>query len=124
MEKKDEKKTELTKCELEIMQIIWEKDNVFLADIMEAIPEPRPAYTTVSTIIRVLVRKGFVSYKAYSKSHCYFAAITKEEYSFRLMKSLKRSFFGNSTSSMISFFTKKEELSQKEKDELIELLNE
>lgn len=124
MNEKELTKTELTKAELEIMQVIWEKDNQFLADIVDSIAEPRPAYTTVSTIIRTLVRKGYVSYKEYSKSHCYFAAVTKEEYSFMLMKNFKKSFFGNSTSSMFSFLTRKEKLTDKEKQEIIDLLNE
>lgn len=115
---------ELTRAELEIMQILWDKSNVFLSDIVGSIPEPRPAYTTVSTVVRVLVRKGFVSYKLYSKANCYFPTITREEYASEVMARVKKNFFGGSASNMISFFAKEETLTEKEKAELLELLEE
>lgn len=113
---------ELTKAELEIMQVIWANENIFLADIISKIPEPRPAYTTVSTIIRVLVKKGFVAYKGYGKSFCYHTTISKEEYTVSVMSRVKRNFFEGSVSNMISFFAKKERLSPEERAELMELL--
>ncbi|MFI3258689.1 MAG: BlaI/MecI/CopY family transcriptional regulator [Rikenellaceae bacterium] len=116
---------ELTRAELEIMQVIWDDNDEgqFLADIINKIPEPRPAYTTVSTIIRILVRKGFVTFKSYGKIHCYRATISKEEYASEVMGRVKMHFFGNSISNMISFFARREKLSESEKEELRAILD-
>ncbi len=113
---------ELTRAELDIMQIIWCKENSFLSDIISAIPEPRPAYTTISTIIRILVKKGFIAYKTYGKIHCYYPTITKEEYTEEVMSRVKVNFFEGSVANMISFFAKKESLSEQERRELKELM--
>ncbi len=118
-----EKIKELTKAELDIMQVIWGADGLFLADIIERIEEPRPAYTTVSTVVRILVKKGFVDYKCFGKSNSYYALVTKEEYTFAMMNQMKLNFFGGSFSSMLSFFAKSEKLSKSELAELQELLN-
>ncbi len=117
-----EKKKELTPAELDIMQILWQKDDLYLSDIIAEIDEPRPAYTTVSTIIRILVKKGYVSYKGHGKQHCYYPTITKEEYTERVMSRVKMNFFGGSVANMISFFARKESLSQSERKELRELI--
>ncbi len=117
-----EKSRELTKGELEVMQVIWANENSFLADIVGAMPEPKPAYTTVSTIIRILVKKGFVSYKSYSKVHCYYSVVTKEEYTEDVIYRVKKNFFGGSISNMLSFFAKKESLTNEERAELMELI--
>ena len=71
---------ELTKAELQLMQIIWDKKHVFVNDILDALKEPKPAYNTVSTIVRILEKKGFVAHEAYGKSHRYFPVISKREY--------------------------------------------
>ncbi|MFI3267290.1 MAG: BlaI/MecI/CopY family transcriptional regulator [Rikenellaceae bacterium] len=113
---------ELTKVELEMMKIIWQNENAFLSDIVKSIPEPRPAYTTVSTVIRTLVKKGFVAFKSYGSIHCYYSLVSKEEYAFFALKRMKANFFGESTSNMISFFAKKEMITKEEKSEIIELL--
>ncbi len=114
---------ELTRAELDVMQVIWSCDNLFLADIIAAMPEPRPAYTTVSTIIRILVKKGFVTYDGYGKSHCYRALISKEIYTDSVMQRIKHNFFGGSISSMISFFAQRENLTDDQRRELIEMID-
>ncbi len=115
---------ELTKGEMEIMQILWCKERAFVNDIISMMDEPKPAYTTVSTIIRILVKKGFVAYKSYGKTHEYYPLISKEEYSFLEMKRIKERFFSDSFSNMVSFFAKKESLSGREIDDIIKLLKE
>ncbi len=114
---------ELTRAELDVMQVLWSRDNQFLAEIIEGMPKPCPAYTTVSTIIRILVKKGFVIYSTYGKSHCYTPAITKEEYTSTVMQRVKMNFFGGSISSMISFFAKRENLTEEQRRELLELID-
>ncbi len=118
------KAKDLTKAEMEIMKIIWGYKGLFLAEIIAAIPEPRPAYTTVSTVIRVLVSKGFIKYKQYGKSNRYSAAVSKEEYSQRAIERMQCDLFGGSYSAMLSFFAKPEKLTTEERDELLAMLSE
>ena len=118
------KEKQLTKLELEMMQILWKIEKGFLSEIIENIPEPQPAYTTVSSMMRILVEKGFVNYKAFGKSFRYYPIISKEEYANFFLKGAKTSFFDGSAMSLLSFFVKKEKLSSKEREELISILNE
>lgn len=117
------KEKHLTKLELETLQILWSIKEGFLNEIMQNIPEPRPAYTTVSSMMRILVDKGFVSYKAYGKSFKYFPLVSQDEYANFFLKSAKKTFFDDSAISLISFFVRKEEMSQEEKEELIAIIN-
>jgi BlaI family transcriptional regulator, penicillinase repressor len=109
---------ELTKAEEQVMQYLWKLQKAFLKDIVEQFPEPRPAYTTISTVIRVLVKKGFIDYNTYSKVHEYFPLISKSEY-FRLhFKSMVKTFFNGSVSSFASFFTENEDISISELEKI------
>ena len=114
---------ELTKLESELMNIIWDQEEVFVNDILEALPEPKPAYNTVSTIVRILVAKGFVGYKTYGRSHQYYPIVKKEDYLNDYMNSVKRSFFDDSFTSMMSFFARKENLTKEQIDEIIDIFN-
>lgn len=114
---------ELTKAEEEIMQILWRIEKGFIKDVLDELPEPKPAYNTVSTIVRILERKGFVGYKAYGKTHEYFPLISKDIYTRQLMKGLVRNYFSNSFQKMVSFFTDSSKLSLKELEELREMMN-
>lgn len=114
---------ELTKLESELMNIIWEQEEVFVNDILDALPEPKPAYNTVSTIVRILVAKGFVGYKTYGRSHQYYPIVKKEDYLNDYMNSVKRSFFDDSFTSMMSFFARKENLTKEQIDEIIDIFN-
>lgn len=111
-------KQELTRAELEIMQILWKKEQAFVNDILEVMPEPKPAYNTVSTIIRILERKGVVSHEAFGKSHRYYPLISKEEYTQSYMQNVVGNFFNNSVTQMFSFLASKENLSAKEIEEI------
>lgn len=116
-------KRELTKAEFEVMKSIWSgSEMMFMVDIVEGMEEPRPAYTTVSTIVRTLVAKGFVGYKVFSKVHGYFPLVSKEEYSHLVVNKLRINLFKGSMAGMLSFFAKKEALSTEERAEIIELL--
>ena len=100
----------LTKAEEQIMQYIWKLDKAFLKDIVEQFPEPRPAYTTISTVIRVLVKKKFVDFNTYGKIHQYYPLLTKEEYFKEHFKGVVKNFFSGSVSNFASFFTNEGEL--------------
>lgn len=109
---------DLTRAEEEIMQILWRIEKGFVKDILENMPEPKPAYNTVSTIVRILEKKGFVGHKAYGKTHEYFPLVDKNEYSNNLMKSMVKNYFSNSFQQMVSFFASNKKLSLNELEEI------
>ena len=111
----------LTKAELEIMQILWQRNGAFANEVLEDMAAPKPAYTTVSTVLRVLEQKGVVGYKSYGRSHKYFPLIERESYTRIFMQSVMKNFFGNSLPQMVSFFCKHEDLSEKDRNELLEI---
>jgi len=114
---------ELTRAEEQIMQVLWQIEKGFVKDILDFLPEPKPAYNTVSTIVRILQEKGFVSHKAYGKSHEYFPVVSKEQYSTFATEKLVEGYFENSFSSLFSFFSKKGKIDVKEADEILNLIN-
>jgi len=111
---------ELTKAEEQIMQILWQLDEAFVNDIVDKMAEPKPAYNTVSTIVRILEKKGFVDHKAYGKTHQYFPLISKTDYTQSYMKNFMGNYFGNSFREMVSFFAKQDKMSVKEIEALME----
>ncbi|GAB1452363.1 BlaI/MecI/CopY family transcriptional regulator [Draconibacterium sp.] len=111
---------ELTKAEEQIMQLLWEQEKAFVKDIVEQIPDPKPAYNTVSTIIRILEKKGFVGYKAYGKTHEYFPLVSRKDYTRSFMKNFMRNYFSGSFQEMVSFFAKEDNMSLSDLDELLE----
>lgn len=119
-----DKTKELTRAELDIMQILWQKNDLYLSDIISAIEEPRPAYTTVSTVVRVLVAKGFVKFKVFGKSNRYAAAVSKADYSNVALSLMQENLFGGSYSAMFSFFAKKESITPEERRELLAMISE
>ena len=114
-------KQELTRAELEIMQILWRKEQAFVNEVLDDMPEPKPAYNTVSTIIRILEKKGVVAHRAFGKSHQYYPLVGKEEYTSLFMRNVMGNFFDNSVTQMFSFLTAKENLSVKEVEELMSI---
>ena len=113
---------ELTRAEEQLMQILWQLKKGFVKDVMEQLPEPKPAYNTVSTIIRILETKGFVGHTAYGKSHEYHAVISKEEYQNFATDKLMNGYFDNSVKHIFSYFVKKEKIDLKEADEIMKLI--
>ncbi len=104
------------------MQVLWEKEKCFVNDVLEKLPEPKPAYNTVSTVIRVLEKKGFVSHKAYGKTHEYYPVVDKDTYTGGFMKTVLNNFFGGSASRMVSFLSSNKSISLEEVDEIISML--
>lgn len=113
---------ELTKAEEQIMQYLWRLKKAFLKDIVEQFPEPKPAYTTVSTVIRVLVKKGFIGYNTYGKVHEYFPKVTKRAYTKSFFSGVFNSFFDQSASGFTSFFTKENDLSLTDLEEMKQII--
>lgn len=114
----------LTKAEEQIMQALWTLGPSFVKDIIAVLPEPQPHYNTVSTLVKILVDKGFAGYKAFGKSHQYYALITKEEYSSRTVKNLVKGYFGGSFANLVSFFVKEKDMSVSDLEQLLEKIKE
>lgn len=117
---KSKRMKELTKAEEQIMQLLWEQEKAFVKDIVEQIPEPKPAYNTVSTIIRILEKKGFVGYKAYGKTHEYFPLVSRKDYTRSFMKNFMRNYFSGSFQEMVSFFAKEDNMSLTDLNDMME----
>lgn len=111
---------ELTKAEEQIMQLLWEQEKAFVKDVVEQMPDPKPAYNTVSTIIRILEKKGFVGHNAYGKTHEYFPLVSRKDYTRTYMKSFIRNYFSGSFQEMVSFFAKEDKMSIADLDELMD----
>ncbi len=116
----EERKLQLTKAEEQIMQILWDLEEGLVKDIRDRFPEPRPSRNTVSTVVRILEKKNFVSHKAYGNVYVYFPLVTKEEYSKNQLFGLIENYFGNSFPAMASFFAREKDLSIRELDGLLE----
>jgi predicted transcriptional regulator len=114
---------ELTKAEEQIMQILWQLKEAIVKDIIEEMPEPKPAYNTVSTVVRVLEGKGFIDHKAYGNSHVYFPLISDAEYKKFTFDKMMKNYFSNSYQSLVSFIVDEKNISVKELDELTSLID-
>ncbi|MHA7128783.1 BlaI/MecI/CopY family transcriptional regulator [Algoriphagus namhaensis] len=104
----------LTRAEEEVMQILWSIERGFVKDMLEPMTSPKPAYNTVSTIVRILERKGFVSHKSYGKSHEYFPIVSKDEYRTFIIKKMLDGYFDSSFKKLHEFFKNDESLNTKE----------
>lgn len=113
---------ELTKAEEEIMQQLWELKRAYVKDIIERLPEPKPAYTTVSTIVRILETKGFVDHEAFGKTHQYFPKVSKDDYRRFVTDKLMNGYFDNSVEEMVSFFMKEQQIKLGEADEILKMI--
>ena len=110
---------QLTKAEEEVMQLLWQLQKANVASIIKELPEPKPAYNTVSTIVRILEDKGFVGHEKVGKGHIYYPLINKSEYSNQSINKLLNGYFQGSFQSMVSFFVKKNDVSLLELEELL-----
>lgn len=114
----------LTQAEEQLMKYLWKLEKAFLKDIVNAYPEPKPAYTTISTVIRTLVKKKVVAFNTYGKINEYYPLISKEEYFKTHIKKIVQQFFNGSTSKFASFFTQDEALNVQELEEIKTLIEE
>jgi BlaI family penicillinase repressor len=113
----------LTKAEEQIMQILWDIGQGFVKDIIEHLPDPKPAYNTVSTIVRILEKKEFVSHNAFGNSHEYFPTILKKDYTEAYLNSIIKDYFSDSFKEMVSFFTRDKDMNIEELEEIRKLIN-
>ncbi len=114
----------LTKAEEEVMQQLWKLEKANVAALIDQLPEPKPAYNTVSTIVRILEDKGFVDHEKVGKGHIYFPLVKKSEYSNQSLNKLVDGYFQGSFQSMVSFFMKKNDISLQELEEIMKRIKE
>lgn len=121
--KRNKQLPSLTKAEEEIMQIIWQLDRCLVRDVIEKLGDPDIPHSTVSSVVRILEKKGFVGHKAYGKTHEYFPLIAKEDYAQHGVKNLMEKYFGGSPKKLVSFLVQSEDLNLKELNELLKSLD-
>jgi predicted transcriptional regulator len=114
---------QLTKAEEDIMQILWDLEEGNVAAIIEELPEPKPAYNTVSTIVRILENKEFVDYRKEGRGHIYFPKVKKTDYSNQTLNKLMNGYFQGSFKSMVSFFMKNNDINMSEMEEIMKEIN-
>lgn len=112
----------LTKAEEEIMQVLWQLEYAFIKDIVDEMPEPKPHYNTISTIVKILEEKGFIDHESFGKSNRYFPLVKKEDYSKKSMKQFVKGYFEGSFSNMLSFFAKEKDISVEELENILKEL--
>ena len=110
----------LAKREEQIMQVFWELEKAFIRDVIPMLPNPKPHYNSVATIVKILEEKGFLDHEIVGNVYCYVPVISREEYQKHAMKDIVSQYFDNSYPRMLAFFAKEQNLSE---DELNEILN-
>lgn len=110
----------LTHKEEEVMQILWRLEKAFVKEIIEEMPEPKPPYNTISSIVRKLEGQGLIGHKAFGKTHRYFPVLKKESYKKSSFRQMMNNYFGGSTEQLMSFFVKEENVNIEELNEILE----
>jgi BlaI family transcriptional regulator, penicillinase repressor len=113
---------EITKAQEDLLKALWEIKEGAISDVLDSLDEPKPAYNTVATVIKVLEKKGYVSHKTYGKTHVYFAVVSKKDYAQHLLKDTFKGLFNGSLNLMVSSFVKNKDVSLRELEELKEML--
>jgi len=113
---------ELTKAEEQVMQILWELDKTSVKDVVDRMDDPKPAYNTISTIIRILEKKGFVDHEPFGKGYLYFPTIGKKEYTRKFVGNVLTNYFNGSVKELVSFFAKEEKLNINDVQDLLDEL--
>jgi len=113
---------ELTRAEEQVMQILWKLGKGFVKDILEQFEEPKPAYNTVSTVVRILEKKGFVGHRSFGKTHEYHPQMSKNEYKTQSLHRLVKNYFGDSYREMVSFLAKDTDVDIRELEEVMNII--
>ena len=114
----------LSKAEEQLMNLIWEKDRVFMKDILEAYPDPKPAHTTIATLLKRLQEKEAINFELFGNSRAYFPLVSKNDYFSKKVNSMIKNFFNDSPTQFASFFTKEADLDKKELEEIKRIIEE
>lgn len=114
---------QLSKSEEELMNILWKQKKAFMKDLLDAYPNPKPATTTVATLLKRMTDKGFIDYKNFGRSREYFPLVKKKDYFSKHVNGLIKNFFNDSASQFASFFTQETNLSKTELEDLKKLID-
>jgi BlaI family transcriptional regulator, penicillinase repressor len=114
---------ELTKAQEEILLVLWNIEEGAVADVVEKLPEPKPAYTTVATVIKVLEKKKYVAHRKYGNIHVYYPVVTKKAYTKHVLKDAYKGLFNSSLNQLVSFFVKEKDVPVNELEELKKLID-
>ena len=114
---------QLSKTEEQLMQYLWKFEKAFMKELLDAYPEPKPATTTIATLLKRMIGKGYVAYKTYGKSREYYPLVKKEDYFSKHVNGLIKTFFNDSASQFASFFTRKTDLTKEELEELKSIID-
>ncbi|MBO4214873.1 MAG: BlaI/MecI/CopY family transcriptional regulator [Bacteroidaceae bacterium] len=123
--KRNDEERQLTKAEMEIMNVLWNAKGMTTHEIIEEYPEPKPAYSTIATFLKILTNKGFIASRKQEgggKTFVFSPLISREAYTNRVMKEVKSTFFAGSLKSMLSYFAKQEEVSEEDLQEIMEMI--
>lgn len=113
---------EITKAQEELLKALWEIKEGAVSDILDSLPDPKPAYNTVATVIKVLEKKGYVAHRTFGKTNVYFPAVTKRDYAQHVLKDTFKGLFNSSLPQMVSSFVKNKEISLRELEQLKDML--
>jgi BlaI family penicillinase repressor len=112
----------LAKREEQIMQAFWDLGKAFIKEVIPQLPDPKPHYNSVATIVKILEEKGFLGHETVGNTHCYFPKVTKEQYQKHDMKDIVSKYFDNSYPQMLAFFAKEEKLTEEDFNEILEMI--
>ena len=112
----------LAKREEQIMQVFWDLQKAFIRDIIPLLPDPKPHYNSVATIVKILEEKGFLNHETVGNIYCYFPIITRDDYQKHAMKDIVSQYFNNSYPRMLAFFAKEQNLSDDELSEILKII--
>lgn len=114
---------EITKAQEEILRVLWEINEGAVSDVVEKLPNPKPAYTTVATVIKVLEKKGYVAHRKFGNIHVYYPVVTKKAYAKYVLKDAYKGLFNGSLNQLVSFFVKDKDVSVSDLEELKKLID-
>lgn len=112
----------LAKREEQIMQVFWDLQKAFIRDIIPLLPDPKPHYNSVATIVKILEEKGFLDHETVGNMYCYFPVISRDDYQKHAMKDIVSQYFNNSYPRMLAFFAKEQNLSEDELSEILKII--
>lgn len=112
----------LAKREEQIMQVFWSMERAFIKEVIPEMPEPKPHYNSLATMVKILEDKGFLGHEAVGNIYQYFPVISKEEYQKHAMKDIVSQYFDNSYSNMLAFFAKEQKLSDQELNDIVNII--
>ena len=112
----------LAKREEQIMQVYWELGKAFIREVIPHLPDPKPHYNSVATIVKILEEKGFLDHETVGNTHSYFPVVSKDQYQKHDMKDIVRKYFDNSYPQMLAYFAKQEKIGEEELKEILEMI--